>query len=218
MIKLIMWSGGVDSTGLLFKTLQEYKESTIILHHINLRNISTHRNEAEDQAVKDMVKYIHKHYDNILFTASSFHYEAKGMKLTDTFVVAYIASMVAYDFLYVWFNDTGEYPEIEAMIAWERTEEEIEGPRAEYNEIKMQENFNLAFNDFDKRGIPAPKLTIAFNEKVGYIGKQKTYDYIPDEIKHLVTSCRHPEVIGSKFAPCGICKPCKTNKKSMGIV
>lgn len=54
---LLMFSGGLDSTGVFWKLIQEKEE--LHVHHLYLVN-KENRAKAEDKAVKDIVDYMKK--------------------------------------------------------------------------------------------------------------------------------------------------------------
>ena len=57
---LLMFSGGLDSTGALWQLLQN-KENIVHLHHLYLVN-KEKRAEAEQRAVKNILLYISRYY------------------------------------------------------------------------------------------------------------------------------------------------------------
>ena len=114
---LLMWSGGVSSTAMLFQLLtdSEYKDYDIIAHHCHISDICN-KAIAEAVACKNILDYLEgkKKYRKFFFSESSHNYTfltppRYNRNLHDLDMVTFMASqMVAgnHDIKYVLFGGT----------------------------------------------------------------------------------------------------------------
>ena len=201
MHKIVMLSGGTESTALLFKELKILKETDrLIVHHVQLVNVEV-RHEAEAWAVQHIVKKA-RGYGNFIFTTSRFDWPDIigngycGMDIhTLGFMAGHIAKQVAVAF--------GE-ESIKVLFGASREEED---PAVFFNDaryIMMKDAFLSHWpneNVYEKQ----PKLLFPYIH-------MSIYDqirWIPKEALKYVISCRRPVKIGGKFLRCGNCYTCE---------
>src|SRR5512137_2819925 len=115
MIKVVMFSGGFDSTALLFKMVHE--PGDLHVHHIRLIN-REQRHKAEDKAVSKLIKEARKIKP---FAFSSNTYECPdscGIGYTgfDLIKVGFIAGDVVNMVLSAIRMNTPEPQDIEALV------------------------------------------------------------------------------------------------------
>jgi len=189
---LAMYSGGLDSLGMIYKLLTdpEYKDHSVHIHHIHNRNVE-HRERAEkiavDMVMKELARLEFK-FDYSESEIGSQPYNNKFMYDTDSinFFAGYICSV---------------------------------NPNIVKVAMGMQANdYNIALEDRRKR---ADAILAAFTS-VGKIypvldmTKREIYDSLPDSLKNMFWSCRRPVYSAKSIAPCGKCDTC-LKLKTQGI-
>ena len=181
---LAMYSGGLDSLGMVYKLLTEdaYKEYDVHIHHVHNKNIEN-RWRAEAIAVNLAIKQLKELGFNFIYSESEigtalfgkeFMYDSDSMN----FFAGYVASV---------------NPDI-AKVA-----------------MGMQANDgNHALEERRKR---ADKILAAFTpvEKIYPVldmTKREIYASLPESLRELFWSCRHPVYSEKNIAPCGKCDTC----------
>jgi len=189
---LAMYSGGLDSLGMIYKLLTEpeYKDYKLHIHHIHQDNVEN-RAQAEAIAVSKAIAELKKQGFSFIYSESqisSLPYNGKFMYDTDSinFFAGYICSV---------------------------------NPNIKKVALGMQANdYNLALEDRRKR---ADAILAAFTD-VGKIypvlvmTKREIYDSLPDTLKNMFWSCRKPVYTEKNIAPCGKCDTC-VKLKEQGI-
>ncbi len=179
-----MYSGGLDSLGMIYKLLTdpEYRDYKLHIHHVHNRNVE-HRDRAEAIVVPMVLKELEQLGFSFVYSESeiaSQPYNGKFMYDSDSinFFAGYICS-ANLDIVKV--------------------------------AMGMQANdHNLALEDRRKR---ADKILAAFTD-VGKIypvldlTKREIYDSLPDTLKNMFWSCRKPVYTEKNIAPCGECDTC----------
>ena len=189
---LAMYSGGLDSLGMIYRLLTdtEYKDYKLHIHHVHNRNVE-HRNQAEAIVVPLVLKELERLGFSFIYSESeiaSQPYNGKFMYDSDSinFFAGYICSA---------------------------------NPNIVKVAMGMQANdHNLALEERRKR---ADKILEAFTE-VGKIypvldlTKREIYDSLPNTLKNMFWSCRKPVYTEKNIAPCGKCDTC-VKLKEQGI-
>jgi 7-cyano-7-deazaguanine synthase in queuosine biosynthesis len=181
---LAMYSGGLDSLGMVYKLLTdpEYKDHVIHIHHVHNRNVE-HRDRVEAIVVEMVLKELEQLGFSFYYSESeiaSQPYNAQFMYDSDSinFFAGYICSV---------------------------------NPNMVYVAMGMQANdANLALEDRRKR---ADKILAAFTDvkkiyPVLNMTKREIYDSLPDTLKTMFWSCRRPQYREKNIAPCGRCDTC----------
>jgi len=191
-IILAMYSGGLDSLGMIYKLLTDpkYKDYVIHIHHIHNHNVE-HRAKAEKIAVDMALKELEHLGFSFVYSESeigSQPYNGNFMYDTDSinFFAGYICSV---------------------------------NPNIVKVAMGMQANdYNIALEDRRKR---ADAILSAFTS-VGKIypvldlTKREIHDSLPDTLKNMFWSCRKPVYTEKNIAPCGKCDTC-VKLKEQGI-
>ena len=181
---LAMYSGGLDSLGMIHKLLTdpEYKGHLIHIHHIHNKNVEN-RDRAEGIVVPLVLKELERL--GFMFTYSESHiasqpYNNKFLYDTDSinFFAGYICSV---------------------------------NPNIVNVAMGMQANdHNLSLEDRRKRAdailaafTPVKKIYPVLN-----MTKREIYDSLPDSLKNMFWSCRRPVYLEKNIAPCGKCDTC----------
>ena len=179
-----MFSGGLDSLGMVYKLLTEeqYQEYDIHIHHVHNRNVEN-RHRAEAIAVNIALKELKTLGFRFAYSESEIATVAFGRHFlydTDTmnFFAGYIASV---------------NPDIKKIA------------------IGMQSTDGG--NSLPERRIRAAKILEAFTnaEKIYPVmemSKREIYDMLPDSLKNVFWSCRRPVYKEKQIIPCGKCETC----------
>ena len=181
---LAMFSGGLDSLGMVYKLLTEeqYQEYDIHIHHVHNRNVEN-RHRAEAIAVNIALKELKTLGFRFAYSESEIATVAFGRHFlydTDTmnFFAGYIASV---------------NPDIKKIA------------------IGMQSTDTN--ETLSERRIRATKILEAFTDAekiypVMEMSKREIYDMLPDSLKNVFWSCRRPVYKEKQIAPCGVCETC----------
>ena len=181
---LAMYSGGLDSLGMVYKLLTEdaYKEYDLHIHHVHNKNVEK-RWRAEAVAAEHTVKELRQLGYSFVYSESeigSQPYNGSFMYDSDTmnFFAGYICSA---------------------------------NPNIVRVAMGMQANDgNHALEERRKR---ADKILSAFTpvEKIYPVldmTKREIYDSLPNTLKNMFWSCRRPVYSEKSIAPCGQCDTC----------
>ena len=189
---LAMFSGGLDSLGMVYKLLTEeqYQEYDIHIHHVHNRNVEN-RHRAEAIAVNIALKELKTLGFKFAYSESEIATVAFGRHFlydTDTmnFFAGYIASV---------------NPDIKKIA------------------IGMQSTDTN--ETLSERRIRAAKILSAFTDAekiypVMEMSKREIYDMLPDSLKNVFWSCRRPVYKEKQIIPCGVCETC-VKLKEQGI-
>ena len=201
MFKIVMLSGGCESTALLFKELKDLDTDTLLVHHVQMVNTEG-RNEAEASAVKNIIDKA-RAYDNFIFTTSKFEYPDNlgngytGMDVhTIGFIAGHIAKQVAVAF-----------GAVDAQVLFGGSFEE-EDPKIFFNSLRfkmMQYAFKTHFIPEITSGALRPTLSFPYH----HVSIHKQLSWVPDDVIPFIMSCRRPVKVGDRFIRCGNCYACK---------
>jgi hypothetical protein len=192
-IILAMYSGGLDSLGMIHKLLTdpEYKDYKLHIHHVHNRNIEN-RDRAEGIVVPLVLKELKRLGFDFKYSESqiaSQPYNGKFMYDSDTinFFAGYICSV---------------------------------NPRIVKVAMGMQANDGN--HALELRRERADKILAAFTDvtkiyPVLEMSKREIQDSLPDSLKKMFWSCRHPVYTEKNIAPCGKCDTCH-KLRDQGII
>ena len=179
-----MYSGGLDSLGMIYKLLTdpEYKDYVLHIHHVHNRNVE-HRNQAEAVVVERVLKELEQLGFSFIYSESeiaSQPYNGKFMYDTDSinFFAGYICSV---------------------------------NPHIKKVAMGMQANDHN--HSLEERRIRANKIFTAFTDAektfpVLEMSKREIYDSLPESLRDMFWSCRRPVYSEKNIAPCGRCDTC----------
>ena len=194
---LLMFSGGLDSTGALWQLLQD-KENKVHIHHLHLIN-KENRAEAEHRSVKNILSYISKSY-KVKYSESYHEYpcysyieklnlETKEIKVNQNFIMDsdiynFIAGTICLSLPKITKVAVGRTKSDDGLDIEERT--------ARGNELLK---------------ILAPGINKIY--PVGHLTKAEIYSTLPEELRNMTWSCRTPIYIDKdNIKECGKCKTC----------
>ena len=181
---LAMYSGGLDSLGMVYKLLTdpEYKQYNIHIHHVHNRNVEN-RDRAEAVAVELAIAELNRLGFTFEYSESEIGSQAYGKYYlfdTDTmnFFAGYIASV---------------NPDIK--------------------KIAMGMQANDSNHSLEERRIRGNKILSAFTDAekiypVFDMSKREIYEMLPESIRNTFWSCRRPVYTEDKIIPCGVCGTC----------
>ena len=181
---LAMYSGGLDSLGMIYKLLTdpEYKDYKLHIHHVHQRNVE-HRDRAEAVVVERVLKELEQLGFSFIYSESeiaSQPYNGQFMYDTDSinFFAGYICSV---------------------------------NPRIKKVAMGMQANDHN--QRLEERRIRANAILAAFTpvEKIYPVlemTKREIYDGLPNSLRDMFWSCRRPVYSEKNIAPCGKCDTC----------
>lgn len=175
---LVLLSGGLDSTGVLYKLIHSKEE--LLVHHLYLSN-KENRAEAESIAVRDIVKYMKKirdfHYTESFHEYPSFN----GNFMWDSDVYNFIAGTICSSAKTI------------KQVAIGRTKSDAGFAERAERGTKI---LNILSPDVEKI-YPVADMT-----------KKEIYDMLPEDLRKLTWSCRTPICKDNDFKICHSCKTC----------
>jgi len=200
---LVNFSGGIDSTYLLYKLLSENKN--ILIHHCQLEN---HENRAipENIATNQILKYFN---DNNLgtfkYVNTGFHYGNAGYIVKDVEVIAFMSSVILRN---------PEFSNIKEIAISANSEDETTNP----NDISMIRRGKIL------DAILPSNSNINLTYPIIHMSKREIIDDMPEELFKMTWFCRKPiyfnkdgvhisgymqdEQVDS-WKVCGSCRTCK---------
>lgn len=190
---LAMYSGGLDSLGMIYKLLTdpEYKDYQLHIHHVHNRNVEN-RDRAEGIVVPLVLKELERLGFDFIYSESqiaSQPYNGKFMYDSDTinFFAGYICSV---------------NPDIVKVAMGMQAND---GNHALEERRKRADKILAAFTDVTKI-YPVLDMT-----------KREIQDSLPVTLKKMFWSCRHPVYTEKNIAPCGKCDTCH-KLREQGII
>jgi 7-cyano-7-deazaguanine synthase in queuosine biosynthesis len=184
-----MFSGGLDSTAMLVKLLEESADE-LRVHHIRMQN-KEGRDGAEQRAVEAIVQWCRGRYRPFRYSESGLDFRELEAIPIDYLSVAFVACQVAID--------TPRCDRI-AVAALAR-DTDIENRSARQRRV-----FEAVYECYRARKLGEPRVEWLYpvydETKTDLAGR------LPRELLELTWSCRRPVAQGAGFRPCGECKAC----------
>jgi len=179
-----MFSGGLDSTGVFYKLIQE--KVNLHVHHMNLINIEN-RSMAESISVKNICNYMKKFGD--------FEYSESTHELP----------IINKSFM--WDSDLYNFIAGSICLASSKINSVAFG----LTKTDLLSRGNIEIKKRIKRGT---NIFNCFVENVNKIypvidmTKKDIFEMLPEDLRGLTWSCRTPIYLDSKINKCGRCKAC----------
>ena len=188
---IVLFSGGIDSTAALHRTLTEWTDYEPVVHHVKLFT-SEGRQQAEAIAVKRILTWYKESGYNFNYIEMEFKtpypiWDAQVYAMT-TGAVCWMDKGItnfATGATYTTYDDRGVniYP----------------GPG--------ESHFTRLVSDHAGRDVwPLPVFRGAAGE---FFNKQTAWDHVPDEIKPYIWSCRRPQYNDRGAVRCNNCLTCR---------
>jgi 7-cyano-7-deazaguanine synthase in queuosine biosynthesis len=193
---LLMFSGGLDSTGALWQLLQN-KENKVHIHHLHLFN-KENRAKAEHIAVKNIISYISRYY-KVKYSESYHQYPYYSyLSMADNSAMVLNQNFMFDSDLYNFIAGTicTSLPNIKT-VAIGRTKSDLENTEIIGRTIIGTSIFKLL----------APNVEKVY--PVGHMTKSEVYNIIPEDLRSMTWSCRIPIYTSENMIQeCGKCKTC----------
>jgi len=192
-----MFSGGIDSTGVLHHLLtnEKYDDHQLLVHHIHLQN-RQNRAKAEADAVNGIVDYYKKNSSReFIITTSVFN--STGFAPLNSERFPYDADVIAFYAA----NITVARKDIQ-NVAVGRTKTDIESG-GDYNDrMQRRQDIFSAVWKLEEEKEPS------FFYPIIDMTKEQVYYSLPKEVQRMVWWCRVPVYKGQAYRPCGRCTTC----------
>ena len=204
-----MFSGGIDSSGVLHKLITDaaYQDYDLIVQHIILQN-RENRAQAEIGAVKSIVEYYQKNHSDRHFTYTESVFNTTGfapLKANrfpfDMDVCAFIAGNIA-----VARKDVRQ-------IAMGRTKTDVEsgGDNFKRRMSRAQKVFQALYS-LEAESVPEYIFPVV------EMTKEEIWEMLPPEVQKSSWYCRHPQYQKDGSAlPCAKCITCKEVAEFMPV-
>ncbi len=183
-IILAMYSGGLDSLGMIYKLLTnpEYKGYKLHIHHIHNRNVEN-RDRAEGIVVPMVLKELRRLGFAFDYSESEIASQPYGLNfLYDSDTINFFAGYICSANLNI----------VKVAMGMQAND----GNHALEERRKRADKILAAFTPVDKI-YPVLDMT-----------KREIYDSLPDTLKNMFWSCRRPVYTEKNIAPCGQCDTC----------
>lgn len=185
-----MFSGGLDSTAMLVKLLEETSDE-LRVHHIRMAN-REQRAQAEQAAVEAIVAWCRARYRPFRYSESALDFTALEAIPIDYLSIAFVACQVAID--------TPRCNRI-AVAALSR-DTDIEERSARQRRV-----FETLYECYRARKLGEPEVQWIY--PVYDATKAELAARLPQDLVDLTWSCRRPvRQSNGAFRPCGTCKAC----------
>jgi len=186
---LLMFSGGLDSTGVFYKLMQT--KINLHVHHLYLEN-PENRQKAEEIAVKKITDYM-RQFGDFTYSESYHKYpDFNGNFIWDSDIFSFAAGNICFSM-----------PSIKNVAI---------GVTASDDNPNHTNRINRAHKIFAAFDTKAIKIYPVLE-----LNKKQIYDMLPEDLRKLTWSCRKPIYKGNEILKCGSCKSCYEFKKS-GII
>jgi 7-cyano-7-deazaguanine synthase in queuosine biosynthesis len=184
-----MFSGGLDSTAMLVKLLEE-SDDELRVHHIRMEN-RERRDQAEQAAVEGIVAWCRGRYRAFRFSQSGLDFRELEAIPIDYLSIAFVACQVAID-----------TPRCERVaVAALARDTDIENRSQRQRRV-----FDALYECYRARKLGEPRVEWIY--PVYDMSKQALAARLPRELLDLTWSCRRPLGEAGAFRPCGACKAC----------
>jgi len=178
---LIMFSGGLDSTGVFWRLINSQKN--LHVHHLYLVN-RENRALAEDRAVRDIVAHM-KGIRDFGFSESYHEYPSyNGNFMFDSDIFSFMAGSIC--------------------LSMKTIREVAIGMTASDMSSGLSARVERANRIFESFGTKARKVYPLMD-----MTKKQVYKMLPEELRNMSWSCRTPIYEGDDIRVCGRCKTCR---------
>ena len=189
---VVLWSGGVDSTGVLYKILKDYPDE-VFAHHIHFKN-RENRWEAEKESVDKMIPWLRKNVRDFDYSESTFEIDLRFVGW-DVINAMYIGGIVAQN------------KKCNKLVL--ASPELIEAPEFGWR-VTIGQILAIC------TGLKAPHISQsfpAFWNPLAYSTKKEIWSLLPDFLKENIWCCRTPKQSEGKWVECEDCITCISLKE-----
>ena len=201
---VVLWSGGVDSTGALYKILKDYDDD-VVAHHIHFMNYQN-RWKAEKKSIDKMIPWLKRNVRDFKYSESAIEMDLEFIGW-DIMHAMYIGGLVI---------------ESEKRKDWKRKDIEryklVLGDNAEdFLSYQWKTPIAQLLAIITSLKHPQESQDIPYLWQImAKTSKQDIWDLLPDFLKENIWGCRRPERDDSKWVECGKCVTCGDLKKIRG--
>lgn len=188
-----MFSGGLDSTAMLVKLLEESADE-LRVHHIRMVNREG-RAAAEQAAVGRIVAYCRTRYRPFRYSESGLEFAQLEAIPIDYLSIAFVACQVAID--------TAGCTRI--AVGALAADTDIVSRTARQRRV-----FDAMYECYRARKLGEPQVEWIF--PVYHAAKAELAAALPPDLLDLTWSCRRPVETADGFRPCLSCKACKARQ------
>ena len=203
---VLLFSGGVDSTALLYRQLRDTSD-IIYVHHINFLNIED-RAYCEKIACVSIVNYLRENIRPFLYSESTFNWPGRDFIGWDIVTAMYIGALATRD---VMIGDVKkkEYDEYSYRVAIGDNADDFNS--YQWKTPVAQGIFALASLSVPWKNQVIPQII----QPIAHLKKKDLIDDMPRELFDLTWTCRHPVLSRQEkaFKECGTCISCKALKE-----
>lgn len=192
MTTLVMFSGGLDSTAMLLKLLEETQDE-LHVHHIRMENRQG-RDGAEQRATEQVIAWCRAHCRGFRYSESGLDFRALQAIPIDYLCVAFVACQVAID-----------TPGCD-RIAVGTLAVDLDEVRRSVTSAQRQV-FEAMYACYRARKVGEPSIEWIY--PVYTMGKTEIVLRLPVELREAAWSCRTPVHTSTGYRVCGQCKPCR---------
>ena len=203
-MRLLMLSGGLDSTYLAWKLVQE--EEPIHFHHISIRNDVELMWKPQYNSVRNSIKFLEDQNYSFTYSFSRFDFHGFHKLGFDSDLIMLVAQKVAQNF-------DVRFKTIDVIMGW-ASSDLLRPIIAKRVRDCISENIWTALvNSIEVRKGINPKMQHPLIDR--NISKTDMLREMPSELINITWTCRTPKIDGS---PCGVCHACKDLKKAKDLV
>jgi 7-cyano-7-deazaguanine synthase in queuosine biosynthesis len=189
MATLVMFSGGLDSTAMLVKLLEE-TDDELRVHHIRMENREM-RARAEGDAARRIVAWCRGRHRAFRYSESGLDFAGLEAIPIDYLSIAFVACQVAID-----------TPRCERIaVAALARDTDIENRSARQRRV-----FDALYECYRARKLGEPAVQWIY--PVYHATKAELAARLAPELVELTWSCRRPLAVAGGWRACGACKAC----------
>ena len=194
---LVMWSGGLDSTGVVYKLLTdpEYEDYNIHVHSMRLQNVEN-RAGAEFEATMKMKKWFENNCRGFEFTRSAHDYTSMGNNfIWDMDFCAFMAAQICRCTFKTYTH-----------VAMGRTATDLETVHANFHERMRRAQAVVDAVYLIEKTKTRPEYIFPVIDMT----KKEIWEMLPEDLRQHTWSCRFPTLDEkSNWIPCNECPTCK---------
>lgn len=186
---LLMFSGGLDSTGAFWQLLQ--KHESVHVYHMHLKNIEN-RTDAEADAVAKIMEWLKGQGHDFYYSESKHEYPA-------------------YNHSFIWDADIASFMAgtLCAAMPWIK--------RVAYGRTASDDEHSAVWTRIERANKIFQALCSANKiYPVQHLNKNEIYEMLPEGLRDLSWSCRRPVYKDGNFVPCNSCITCANVKRLRG--
>jgi len=193
-----MFSGGLDSTAMLVRLLEQGDEP-LRVHHIRMINREK-RDLAEQRAVDSILAYCRAHYRPFRYSESALDFAGLEAIPIDYLSIAFVACQVAID-----------TPRCDRVAVGSLASDTDIVNRSE----RQKRVFDVMYECYRARKLGEPRVDWVY--PVYHTPKAELAAALPHELLELTWSCRRPIEGPARgpaqgFKPCLTCKACRARE------